>query len=114
MSWKSLVTASLLCVLASPAFADPSLALVKGGTAASGNLDSSGNWVWAAQVTPDFGLVTGGAAAGTPIGIEAGFTSSSTGTVAGQGNLLIAARVAANFDTPNPGTAIFGWQTGGL
>ncbi len=46
MSWKSLVTAGLLCVLASPAFAVPSLEITNGG------LDSSGNWVWNVSIAP--------------------------------------------------------------
>jgi hypothetical protein len=115
MSWKSLVTAGLLCVLASPVFAAPNMGLVKGGTNASSNLDANGNWVWTVQVTPDLSLVPD--SSGTPVAIEAGFTSSSTGAVAGQGNVLSVARNPANgtgsFDTLNPGSVIFSsWQTG--
>jgi PEP-CTERM motif len=114
MSWKSLVTAGLLCVLASPAFAAPNMGLIKGGTAANGNLDASGNWVWTIQVTPDLALVPD--ASGTPVAMEAGFSSTSTGTVAGQGNVLNADRTptngASSFDTVNPGSVVFGtWQT---
>ncbi len=108
MSWKSLVTASLLCVLASPAFAAPTLALVSGGSAASGNLDASGNWVWTAQVTPDLTL----APSGTPMGLELGFGSTSTGAVAGQGGLVSVANASPTvFDTNNPGNQIFNWET---
>jgi hypothetical protein len=108
MSWKSLVTASLLCVLASPAFAAPTLALISGGSAASGNLDASGNWVWTAQVTPDLAL----APSGTSMGLELGFTSSSTGAVAGQGGLINVTNASPSvFDTNNPGNQIFNWET---
>jgi hypothetical protein len=116
MSWKSLVTASLLCVLASPAFAvGPTLGVVKGGTAANNNLNAAGNWVWKVQITPDLTIVPA-AANGTPVATELGLATSSTGTVSGQGNLLNAARLnpVTNFDTLDPGTAIFPWQTGTL
>jgi len=113
MSWKSLVTAGLLCVLASPVFAAlPDVGVVKGGAQAgtSGNLDAAGNWVWKVTVSPNAGAVPD--ATGTPVAAELGFTSTSTGVVAGQGNLINAARLnqATNFDTLNPGTQIFAWQ----
>jgi hypothetical protein len=114
MSWKSLVTTGLLCVLASPVFAAPTMGLVAGGSVASGHLDASGNWVWTVQVTPDLALVPD--ASGTPVAVELGFTGSSTGSVAGQGNVLSAVRNPASgtgsFDTINPGAVIFSsWQT---
>jgi hypothetical protein len=117
MSWKSLVTTGLLCVLASPVFAAlPDVGVVKGGGQAgtNGNLDAAGNWVWNVTVSPNAAAVPD--ATGTPMAAELGFTSSSTGTVAGQGNLINAARLnqATNFDTLNPGTGIFAWQTGTL
>src|SRR5262245_39381869 len=114
MSWKSLVTAGLLCVLASPVFANPNMALVAGGTVANGHLNASGQWVWTLQVTPDTSMVPD--ASGTPVGIELGFTGSSTGAVAGQGNIISASRNPASgtgsFDTINTGAVIFpAWQT---
>jgi hypothetical protein len=116
MSWKSLVTAGLLCVLAVPAFAAPNMGLVTGGTVASGRLDVNGNWVWAVQVTPDLALVPD--SSGTPVAIELGFTGTSTGLVPNQGNVLNAVRNpavgAGSFDTINPGAVIFpAWQTAG-
>jgi len=112
MSWKSLVTAGLLCVLASPVFAAPNVTITSAGAQAgtSGNLDAAGNWVWKVQVSPDTGAVPD--ATGTPVAAELGFKSTSTGVVAGQGNLINAARLnqATNFDTLNPGTQIFAWQ----
>jgi len=116
MSWKSLVTAGLLCVLATPVLAAPNMGVVTGGTqvGTSGHLDAAGNWVWTVQVTPDLAAVPD--ATGTPVAMEAGFTSSSTGAAAGQGNLLSATRNpaagAGSFDTINPGSVIFSsWQT---
>lgn len=121
MSWKSLVTAGLLCVLASPAFAvGPTMALVSNaGSAANGHLDASGNWIWTVTVTPDVSLVPD--TSGTPVAVELGFTSSTIAGKAGtpgsgQGNVKTAVRNPANgtgsFDTINPGTAVFtSWQT---
>src|SRR3954465_11501485 len=109
MSWKSLVTAGLFCILASPAFAAPGLGLVAGGTASNGHLDANGNWVWNAQVTVDQVAVTGGG--GSPVDVELGFTSSSTGAVAGQGGLKSVTNANPTvFDTATAGNTIFGWE----
>ncbi len=63
MSWKSLVTASLLCVLASPAFAVPQLEITSGG------LDpTTGNWVWNVRIAPTTNT--------TPVATELGFTAN--------------------------------------
>jgi hypothetical protein len=115
MSWKSLVSASVLCVVASPVFAAPTLQVVSGGSIASNNLDANGNWLWKVTVTPDLAIVPAGAN-GTPVATELGFKSTSTGVNPNQGNLLNATRLnqATNFDNLNPGTAIFAWQTGAL
>jgi hypothetical protein len=122
MSWKSIVTAGLLCVLASPVFAAPNMSLVSTlGTAASGHLDANGNWVWTVKVTPDLTLMPSGDTSGTPVAVELGFASTSTrsGDIPGQGDVLGAARLntATNFDTINPGAIVFSsWQntTNGL
>jgi len=128
MSWKSFITAGLLCVLASPAFAvGPNMGLVAGGTNANGHLDSNDNWVWTVQVTPDLTQMPSGDTSGTPVAVELGFSSSTAGETgnanpqqSGQGNVLGAARnagEAVNFDTLNPGSIVFSsWQntTNGL
>jgi len=102
MSWKSLVTAGLLCVLASPAFAAPTVTVTKGGTFANGNLDANGNWVWTVAITPDQTLVTGGT--GTPLAAELGYASN-------RAVISVANATPAVFDTNNPGTQIFTWET---
>jgi PEP-CTERM motif len=120
MSWKSLITAGLFCMLASPVFAvGPNMGLVStAGANANGHLDANGNWIWTVRVTPDPSLV--GDSTGTPVAVELGFTSNTvtglSGTPStGQGDVLSAARLnTAVFDTRNPGKAIFGWQTGAL
>jgi len=89
MSWKSLVTASLLCVLASPAFAVPTLSITNGG------LDASGNWIWNVAITPS--------ATGTPLATELGFTANSA--------LASVTNAAPSiWDTNTPGNAIFSWE----
>jgi hypothetical protein len=126
MSWKSLVTAGLFCVLASPVFAvGPNMGLVAGGNdsgngISTGNhLNAAGNWIWTVQVTPDVSMVPD--TTGTPVAMEAGFGATTTGVATGQGNVLSAARTPTNgvgsFDTINPGAAVFpSWQntTNGL
>lgn len=92
MSWKSLVTAGLLCVLASPVFAAPSLSITNGG------LDGSGNWIWNVTITPS--------AAGTPLATELGFKET-----VGNGLASVANADAATWDTNTPGNTIFGWET---
>jgi len=91
------------------------MGVVKGGTAANGNLDANGNWVWKVTITPDVSLVPD--ATGTPVAAELGFASTSTH--AAQGAVVGAARLnqATNFDTLNPGAIIYSsWQntTNGL
>jgi hypothetical protein len=92
MSWKSLVTAGLLCVLASPVLAVPVLNVSNGG------LDASGNWIWNVTVTPS--------ASGTPLAAELGFRETAAGS-----ELLGATKNAAVWDMDNPGVQIFNWET---
>jgi len=89
MSWKSLVTASLLCVLASPAFAVPQLEITNGG------LDASGNWIWNVRIAPTNNT--------TPVATELGFTASGA-------LKTITNASAASWDTNTPGNAIFNWE----
>lgn len=90
MSWKSLVTASLLCVLASPAFAVPQLEITSGG------LDANGNWVWNVRIAPTNNT--------TPVATELGFTANGAlKSVTNAG--------PTSFDTNTPGNSIFGWET---
>src|SRR4051812_16438085 len=113
MSWKSLVTAGLFCVLASPAFGQgPNMSLIKSGTQAgtSGNLNANGNWSWTVTVTPDQTIVTP-AASGTPVDVELGFSSTSNGAAVGQGGLKAVTNATPSvFDTATAGNSIFGWE----
>jgi hypothetical protein len=95
MSWKSLVSAGLLCIVASPAFAVATLQAVKGGTEATGFLNADGNWVWRINITP-----TGGSAVST----EIGFRETTTA------ELLDAIANTTNFNANNTGAKVFSWQ----
>jgi PEP-CTERM motif len=93
MSWKSLVSAGLVCVLASPVFAVPSLQVTSGG------LNAQGNWIWNVNISTTH--------TGTPVAAELGFRESSTGgaiTSATKGTLFTGA------NTDNPGNKIFTWE----
>jgi len=93
MSWKSLVTASLLCALASPAFAAPSVSISSGG------LDpSTGQFIWNVEITPT--------AAATPLAAELGFKQT-----VGGGLKSVANAAPATWDTNTPGNQIFTWET---
>jgi len=91
MSWKSLVTASLLCVLASPAFAAPSLEITSGGLDAT-----TGQWVWNVRIAPTTNT--------TPVATELGFTANTA-------LKSVANASPASWDTNTAGNAIFSWET---
>ena len=93
MNTKVLSFAASLCGLASTAFAAPILSVTPGGIQA-------GNWVWDVSVTPDFLLAPGG----TPLAVELGFRMI--------GDPLVSATNVnpSEWDTPNLGKKIFGWE----
>ena len=102
MSWKSIVTAGLLCVVASPA-----LGAATAGARVLG-LDVNGNWVWSVEVTPDAQLFAPNPPNGT-----GGSVALETGITASQRNLVSVGKDATNFPNDNPGTAIgAGFPTG--
>jgi hypothetical protein len=86
MSWKSLVSAGLLCVLASPAFALPQLEVTFGG------INAAGNFVWNVRVAPT--------AAGTPMDAELAFSETSAKSI-----VKVTNSGSAIWDTNNPGVA---------
>jgi hypothetical protein len=91
MSWKSIVITGLLCVVAAPVWAVPSLSITNTG------LDASGNWTWNVFVTP-----TGGSSLAVELGLKESF--------AGQQLISAAITTPAVWDTNNPGTRIFDWE----
>src|SRR5688500_7715240 len=94
MNWRMVATAFLAFQIVSPAFAQPQLTLVKGGIEA-------GNWVWQVDITPDLALAGGG----TPMAVGLGFRLTGA-------PLLSATHInPSEWDTPNPGMVIFGWET---
>ena len=94
MNRKKFVFAVAFFILASPGIAAPTLSVVPGGI-------QSGNWVWNVDITPDLVL----AQTSTPIAVELGFRLTNA-------PLLSATNInPSEFDTPNPGKIIFGWET---
>jgi hypothetical protein len=100
MSWKNIVSAGLLCVLASPAFAAPAVTITNAG------LNAQGNWVWNVTVSNSSPVPTGS----SPLAAELGFKETAS-TLISATNLSTGA--GDDFDTVNPGKAIFGWETPG-
>jgi hypothetical protein len=99
MSWKIIVSAGLLCVLASPVLAAPSVSVTNGG------LNAAGNWIWNVQISNTNPVPTGS----SPLAAELGFQESVSSLIS-----AAALNPATNFDTPDPGTAIYGWETAGV
>jgi len=104
MSWKSLVTASLLCVLASPLFAAPTLT-VTGSRLTKPAVPANAKRIWNIAVAPDLGIATGG---DTPMALELGFLATGGNITAISSSQNAPARVA---DLTNPGNPIFGFET---
>ncbi len=103
MSWKSLVSAGLMCVLASPLFAAPTLRVINGPA-----LDAQGNWVWTATIETSF--------TDTPVAAELGFNANRNVT-GGTGGVTRGAAfpVTVPNTTTNPGEDIpsFDWEVVG-
>jgi hypothetical protein len=94
MNWKCFAPAILLCLLVSPLFAQPELNVISGGI-------QGGNFVWEIHVTPDLVLAGGS----TAIALEMGFRLTGSPLV-GATNIN-----PTEWDRPNPGRMIFGWET---
>jgi hypothetical protein len=94
MNWKCFGSAILLCLLVSPLFAQPELNVTSGGI-------QGGNFVWEIAVTPDLVLAGGS----TPMALEMGFRLTGS-PLANVTNIN-----PTEWDTPNPGRPIFGWET---
>jgi hypothetical protein len=105
MTCKNFVAAVLLCVLTSPAFAAPTVdASDLNGTAeSSGHLDADGNWIWNIRIyqsEPPVDLP--GLPPGSPLAAEIGFQTDRA--------VQSVAINTFDFDDPNPGNVIFGWE----
>jgi hypothetical protein len=93
MTARSFVTAILMLVPVSPVFAVPGLSITPGPM-------ESGNFVWEVSVAPDLILAAGS----TPLAVELGFRLTDA-------PLLSATNInPSEWDTPNPGVVIFGWE----
>jgi hypothetical protein len=107
MSWKSLVTASLLCVLASPAFAAPTLTvtgsrLTKGATPVR---------IWNIAASPDLALSATGSALALELGFQA--TGGNITSISAAQNIDGAdpSSTGRVYTAQNAGNQIFTWQT---
>jgi hypothetical protein len=95
MNTKTMGLATIVCAIASAAFAAPSIDVTPGGI-------QSNNWIWNVGFTPDLSLVPDNS--GTPIAVEFGFRLTGA-------PLISAMNInPSEFDTPNPGAPIFGWE----
>src|SRR6476660_8350269 len=104
MSWKSFITAGLLCILATPVFADPTkptLEVINDG------LDANGNWVWYVRIAPSDAARTNanGPSTGSPMAVELGFRTNTASPLKAVTN-----NNATVWDTDTPGKTIFGWE----
>ena len=106
MSWKSIVIAGLLCVLAAPVFAleaNPITSKLLG-------LDTAGNWVWEISVDPDQTTFTNPVEVTRPriVATVARWRSSWALRTTGRG-VVSAAKNATNFPSDNKGNGPAGW-----
>jgi len=106
MSWKKAITAGLLCVLASPAFAAPTLSI----TGSINNQATIPVRVWNVAAGPDIALDPS-----TAMTLELGFqaTGGNILSITSTPNESAAASPApARVELNNqPGNVIFGWET---
>lgn len=114
MSWKKIATVAVCALMATQAWAGPSLHLANTG------LNAAGNWVWELRANPDpaqFTSQTQGT--GGSLALELGLQTSQgsilsiTPNPAGSGT--IPNTTTGNASSPvefiNPGNVIFGWET---
>jgi len=109
MSWKSLVSAGLLCVLASPAFAGPTLNIT-GGILNQVTAPAVPVRIWNVAAGPDLALDPAGSSLEIELGFEAiGGNILSISTLANEA--AAAAPAVGRVEQPSqPGNRIFGWE----
>jgi len=95
MKTQIFLSAILAAAFVAPAFAAPILTVIPQG-------QQAGNWVWEVDVTPDLAL---SGPTGTPLALELGFR------LTGDPLVSVTNLTPVVFDTSNPGTTIFGWET---
>jgi len=106
MSWKSLVSAGLLCVLASPAFADPTFNV----TGSINNKAGSPVRVWNFAAGPDVVLDPTGSALEIEVGFQAtGGNILSILTAPNEATAAAPAPMRVEYND-QPGERIFGWE----
>src|SRR5688500_10118990 len=110
MSWKSLVSAGLLCVMASPVLAAPTLT-VTGSRRTTSTTGANNVRIWNIAVAPDLAHHP----TGSPLALELAFRATGgniLGISSDQNEAPEATRVEKE-DDPNgqPGERVFGWET---
>jgi len=106
MSWKSLVSAGLLCVLASPAFADPTFNV----TGSINNKAGAPVRVWNFAAGPDLLLDPTGSALELEIGFQAiGGNILNVVTLPNEAAAAAPAPMRVEYNN-QPGERIFGWE----
>ncbi|MGD9634693.1 MAG: PEP-CTERM sorting domain-containing protein [Pirellulales bacterium] len=105
MSWKSIVITGLLCVVASPVLAAPTLSIDLVRSGGLPVLDASGNWQWSVSVSPDAALFADNPPNGT------GGSLAMELALAFSGAPIVGAPVVntTNFPANNPASAIPGF-----
>jgi hypothetical protein len=106
MSWKSLVSAGLLCVLASPLLAAPTLT-VTGGRRTTTTTGANNVRIWNVAVSPDLALDP----TGSPLALELGFRATGGNILGISSTQNQTPEVNRVEHTDNPGAVIFGWET---
>ena len=107
MSWKNLASVAVCALLASPAWAQPTLTI-------TGGRQNGANRVWNVAVTPDDSLFNVSCAICDPANTLGGALALELGLRATGGNILSvsAANNATRIEQPaNPGNVVFGWET---
>jgi len=113
MSWKSIVTVALFCIVASPALADPSVVIVKGGNQANGNLNDAGDWVWKVQIVTSNPIPTGSSSYAAELGFKEVGQNETLLSASQTGSATTGFSSTATFDKLNPGSKIFTWEAPG-
>jgi hypothetical protein len=104
MSLKSFAcTVAACCLLAAPAFAQPSLSINLVNNMGAPTLDANGNWQWQLVADPDDTFYALPGNLGNSVAIEGGLTLA--------GSNYVSSTLGANFDQANPGQPIFGTET---
>jgi hypothetical protein len=113
MAANCFVLAGLFGILTSPSLAAPAVDVYQVGTFANGHLNAAGDWVWRVRIhqsvppvdlpDPDGGGPQPDPPAGSPLAVELGFLATGSALISATAN-------TTEFNDPNPGNPIWGWE----